>query len=103
MTGDHAAYERKGDKARHVREADVKPLEPVDDEGAKGPGNQQWIVVIAPLNAEGSDGIRRDQEHHRDSEIGRIPYVATLRADHVFRSNANEAAEGIEPPERRPN
>ncbi len=75
----------------------MEPLHPRDDERTQEPDDDHRAHGVAPLDAQGRDSLRRQKQHHGDTEIGRIPDVAALDTQDVLGGKRDQAAERVGP------
>ncbi len=78
-----------------------KPAEAVDDHAAEAPHHDHRQQVVAPLHAQARDGVGRQHQHRDDAEVGRIPDVAAVDAEHVLRRDRDRRAQRVRPDRRR--
>ena len=78
-----------------------KSLGAPHDHRAEHPDDDERRKVVAPLNAQRGHGLRGQNQHGADAEVGGVPDVTAANAQRIFRCDRERAAQRVGPEGRR--
>src|ERR1700678_2555547 len=75
----------------------MKSPQPPNDRRTKRPDHDHRPDKVSPLDAQSRYRAGSENEHGNDAEVGGVPDVPIMDAQHVLRGNGNQGAKGIRP------